>query len=69
MESIIQKKVSRKFIQQLDKDTREVIATYSGVKEAEKALQVSHGWLAKAARQDKIAYGYRWKFFESVSTN
>lgn len=59
----------QKPIQQLDKDTREVIATYSGVKEAEKALQVSHGWLAKAARQDKIAYGYRWKFFESVSTN
>ena len=59
----------QKSIQQLDKDTGEIIATYSGVKEAEKALQVSHGWLSKAARQNKIAYGYRWKFFESVTTN
>ncbi len=54
----------QKPIQQLDKDTGEIITTYAGVKEAEKALQVSHGWLAKAARQDKIAYGYRWKFLK-----
>ena len=59
----------KKVIQQLDKDTREIIAIYSGIKEAEKAINVSHGWISKAARQDKIAYGYRWKIFESVTTN
>lgn len=52
----------QKAIQQLDKDTEEVIATYAGVREAEKALQISHGWLSKAARQNKVAYGYKWKF-------
>lgn len=56
-------------IQQLDKDTEEVIATYAGVKDAETALQVSHGWISKAAKQGKIAYGYKWKFVESVTTN
>ena len=59
----------QKAIQQLDKNSLEVIATYNGVKEAEAALQVSHGWLSKAARQNKVAYGYRWKFVESVTTN
>lgn len=48
-------------IAQLDKDTLEIIKIYDGIKDAEKALNVSHGWLSKAARQDKIAYGYRWK--------
>ena len=65
----IRKAANKKMIQQLDKDTREVIATYSGVKEAERALNVSHGWISKAAHQNKVAYGYRWKFFESVTTN
>lgn len=49
-------------IAQLDKDTLETIKIYDGVKEAEKALNVSHGWISKAARQDKVAYGFRWKF-------
>ena len=49
-------------IAQLDKDTLEIIKIYDGVKDAEKALNVSHGWISKAARQDKVAYGYRWKF-------
>ena len=49
-------------IYQLDKDTLEIIQVFDGVKDAEKALGVSHGWLSKAARQDKIAYGYKWKF-------
>lgn len=48
-------------IAQLDKDTLEIITIYDGIKDAEKALNVSHGWLSKAARQNKIAYGYRWK--------
>lgn len=56
-------------IQQLDKDTEEVIAIYAGVKEAERAIGVSHGWISKAAKQGKIAYGYKWKFVESVTTN
>lgn len=59
----------KKSIQQIDKDTNEIIATYSGIKEAENTLQVSHGWISKAARQNKIAYGYRWKIIESVTTN
>lgn len=59
----------QKAIQQLDKDTKKIIATYAGVKEAEAAIHASHGWLSKAARQNKIAYGYRWKFIESVTTN
>ena len=46
-------------IAQLNKDTLEI---FDGVKDAEKALNVSHGWLSKAARQNKIAYGFRWKF-------
>ena len=49
-------------IAQLDKDTLEIIRIFDGVKDAEKALNVSHGWLSKAARQDKIAYGFKWKF-------
>lgn len=53
-------------IAQLDKDTLETIQIFDGVKDAEKALQVSHGWLSKAARADKVAYGYRWKFIEEV---
>lgn len=48
-------------IAQLDKDTLGVIQVFNGIKDAEKALNVSHGWLSKAARQDKVAYGYRWK--------
>ena len=48
-------------IAQLDKDTLEIINIYDGIKDAEKALGVSHGWISKAARQDKIAYGYKWK--------
>ncbi len=49
-------------IAQLDKDTLEIIKIYDGIKDAEKALGVSHGWISKAAKQNKIAYGYRWKF-------
>ena len=49
-------------IAQLNKDTLEIIRIFDGVKDAEKALNVSHGWLSKAARQDKTAYGFKWKF-------
>lgn len=49
-------------IARLDKDSLEIIQIYDGVKDAEKALGVSHGWISKAARQNKIAYGFRWKF-------
>lgn len=49
-------------IVQMDKITLEEIQTFDGVKDAEKALGVSHGWLSKAAREGKVAYGYRWKF-------
>lgn len=49
-------------IAQLNKDTLEIIQIFDGVKDAEEALNVSHGWLSKAARQNKIAYGFRWKF-------
>lgn len=49
-------------IAQLDKETLEIIQIFDGIKDAEKFLQVSHGWLSKAARSDKVAYGYRWKF-------
>ena len=49
-------------IVQLDKDTLEEIKFYDGVRDAEKALGVGHGWISKAARSDKVAYGYRWKF-------
>lgn len=56
-------------IAKLDKDSYEILQVYDGVKEAEKDLHSSHGWLSKAARQDKVAYGYRWKFIESVTTN
>ena len=49
-------------IAQLDKETLEIIVVHDGVKDAEKALGVSHGWISKAAKSDKVAYGYRWKF-------
>lgn len=49
-------------IAQLNKDTLDVIQVFDGVKDAEKALNISHGWISKAARQNKIAYGFRWKF-------
>lgn len=58
---------SRKLkIAQLDKETLEIIAVHDGVKDAERALGVSHGWISKAAKQNKIAYGYKWKFIEEV---
>lgn len=63
------KKASKKYqkqIIQLDKDTLKELQIFDGVKDAEKALGVSHGWLSKAARQNKVAYGYRWKFNEEV---
>ena len=53
-------------IAQLDKDTLEIIKVFNGIKEAEKELNVSHGWLSKAAKTNKIAYGYRWKIVEEV---
>lgn len=56
-------------IAQLDKDTGEIIKIHDGVKDAEKALGVSHGWISKAARANKVAYGFKWKFIESVTTN
>lgn len=63
LEKIKNYAASRKLkIAQLDKDTLEIIKVFDGVKDAEKALNVSHGWLSKAARTDKIAYGFRWKF-------
>lgn len=65
----IRSKLKCQAIAQLNKDTYEVIQIFDGVKAAEKALNVSHGWLSKAARTDKIAYGFRWKFVESVTTN
>ena len=49
-------------IAQLDKETLEIINVYDGIKDAEKALNVSHGWISKAAKQNKIAYGFKWKF-------
>lgn len=55
-------KKRQKQIAQLNKETLEVIQIFDGVKGAEHALGVSHGWISKAARQDKIAYGFRWKF-------
>lgn len=53
-------------IAQLNKETLEVIQIFDGVRDAEKALKVSHGWLSKAARTNKVAYGYRWKIIEEV---
>ena len=49
-------------IAQLDKDSLEEIQVFDGIKDAEKALGVSHGWLSKAAKQGKVAYGFKWKF-------
>ena len=62
LEKIRQHAATRKTkIAQLDKNTLEVIQIFDGIKDAEKALQISHGWLSKAARNNKVAYGYRWK--------
>lgn len=49
-------------IAKLDKETLQILQVFDGVKDAEKALNVSHGWISKAARQNKVAYGFRWKF-------
>lgn len=43
-------KKRQKPIAQLDKDTLEYIRVFDGVKEAEKEIGASHGWLSKAAR-------------------
>ena len=48
-------------IAKLDKDSLEILCVYDGIKDAEKDLGISHGWISKAARQDKVAYGFRWK--------
>lgn len=65
----IRAKSACKVMVQIDKDTGEVLQIFDGVKAAEKAMNASHGWLSKAARTDKVAYGFRWKFIESVTTN
>ena len=49
-------------IAKLDKDSLEILQIYDGVKDAEKALGVAHGWISKAAKQEKVAYGFRWRF-------
>lgn len=48
-------------IAKLDPETLTIIEVYDGIKDVEKALGVSHGWLSKAAKQGKKAYGYLWK--------
>ena len=53
-------------IAQLDKDSLEILQIYDGIRDAEKALGVSHGWISKAAKQNKVAYGFRWKIIEEV---
>jgi hypothetical protein len=37
-------------IAKLDPETLTIIEIYDGIKDAEKALGVSHGWLSKAAK-------------------
>lgn len=49
-------------IAQLDKDTLEIIKIHDGVKDAERALNIGHGWISKAAKENRVAYGYKWKF-------
>lgn len=65
------RKINSKFdVYQLNKDSLEVIKIYPSIKAAERELNVSHGWISKAAKENKIAYGYRWKIVQkSVTTN
>lgn len=52
----------KKKIAQIDKETLEIIQVFDGIRDAENAIKASHGWLSKAAKSNKIAYGYYWKF-------
>ena len=57
------------FVEQLDKNTLEVLKTYEGLHEMNRQTGYDRSWISKAAKQNKVAYGYRWKILESVTTN
>ena len=72
MEKIMEAaKKTMKPIQRLDKDTLEVLETYDGIKIAARAIgNKDSSWISRAARENRVAYGYRWRFIEeSVTTN
>lgn len=49
-------------IYQLDKNNEQIINQYESIRDAERALNVSHGLIGKVLNKDnRSAYGYKWK--------
>lgn len=65
----LRKSKKSNFVEQLNKDTLEVINTYESLHEMNRQTGYDRGWISKAVKQNKIAYGYKWKILESVTTN
>lgn len=57
---------SRKAVQQLDKDTRAVIATFEQIKLAAKAVGGNKDTIKKACVKDRVYKDYRWTLVEHV---
>jgi len=57
------------FVKQLNKDNLEIIKIYESLREMSRQTGYDHGWVSKAAKQNKVAYGYKWEILESVTTN
>lgn len=62
-ESVIKKGKNKK-IAKLNPDSLEIIQIYDTIREAERDLNVSHGYISRAIKSNYKAYGFRWKFVE-----
>lgn len=64
----------KKQVLMLDKNTSKVLQKFSSLSEAGRFVKGDDSYISKACRRktrtgENIAYGYRWEFVESVSTN
>lgn len=64
----------KKKVRMLNKETNETIKIFESLAEAGKFVNGDDSYISKACRRktytgENIAYNYRWKFVESVSTN
>lgn len=64
MKESVTKKGKNKKIAKLNPDSLEIIQIYDTIREAERDLNVSHGYISRAIKSNYKAYGFRWKFVE-----
>jgi hypothetical protein len=57
----------KKLVQQIDKETDEVIKIWPSISAASRELGINTGWLSRCCNEKryvKTIYGYKWKFVE-----